>query len=252
MLNWPSALASKLITVLSIKPGSRLLGQSIFNPHWNTHFTSLVDVGFGTGESLLYILSSVGGIQPIHLTGLTDNPSHCERARQRIHSRFPDHEKDVCLVAADAISHGSPNHPLSSSSEFQPFDAIMALDCAYHFNTRQRFLEQSFSRLTSGGRIALADICFSEGSLTTVRTRATTSLLRMMPMPNRISVKEYRQQMETAGYIDVTIENITTDVFPAFISFLKGQGLNWWLFATIFQIYTSSGAQYVVVSGRKP
>jgi SAM-dependent methyltransferase len=212
----------------------------------------MLDVGFGTGESLLYILSSVGVAQPIRLTGLTDNASHCERARQRIHSRFPDSEKGVCLVAADAISNGSPDHPLSSPSTFDSFDAIMALDCAYHFNTRQRFLEQSFSRLNSGGRIALADICFSEASLTTVRTRVTTSILRMMPISNRISVKEYRQGMEAAGYIDVTIENITNDVFPAFISFLKGQGMKWWLFAFIFQIYTSSGAQYVVVSGRKP
>ncbi|KAH6917326.1 hypothetical protein BKA70DRAFT_1395150 [Coprinopsis sp. MPI-PUGE-AT-0042] len=207
------ALASKLISVLSTKPGSHVLGS-----------------------------------EPVHLTGVTNVPSHCERARQRIHSRFPDLEKHVCLVTADAISNGSPDHPLSSSSTFQPFDAIMALDCAYHFTTRQKFLEQSFSRLNSGGRIALADICFNGASLTTLRTRVTTSLLRMMPLSNRISVDEYRQQMEATGYTDVSIEDITADVFPAFISFLKRQSLTWWLFGSVLQIYTSSGAQYLRAS----
>ncbi|EFI28624.1 methyltransferase [Coprinopsis cinerea okayama7 len=143
----------------------------------------------------------------------------------------------VSLVNADAISDGAPDHPLSPTTLFPPFDAILALDCAYHFNSRRLFLEQSFARLNPGGRIALADICFSKNDLDTFKTRLVTSLLRMMPLCNRVSLEEYQLHMQQTGYEEVEVEDITADVFSPFIAFLKTQGFGWWTFAVMLDVY---------------
>ncbi|TFK30497.1 S-adenosyl-L-methionine-dependent methyltransferase [Coprinopsis marcescibilis] len=233
------ALAQNLVVAAAIKPNANIL-----------------DVGFGTGESILFLLSDPDVPQPKKITGITNVSAQCERAKRRVANAWPQFaegaEQRVFLYTADAICDGSQDHPLSSPDTDSSFDAVLALDCAYHFNTRWRFLHQSFSKLTPGGRIALADICFAPQGLSSLKTRLVTSTLRMMPMHNRTTVLEYRTRMQDAGFEDIVIENITSDVFPRFIQFLKRQGWNWWIFGTILQIYVSTGCQYVVVSGRKP
>jgi hypothetical protein len=74
-----------------------------------------------------------------------------------------------------------------------------------------------------------------------------------MPLENRISVEGLAKQMrDDIGFDDVVYEDITEVVFPHFIPFLKSRGVGWWLFALVLQLYTSSGARFVVISGRRP
>lgn len=129
---------------------------------------------------------------------------------------------------------------------------MLALDCAYHFDTRRTFLEQTFRKLAPGGRVALADICFSAEALKSTRTKVITSIARLMPPRNLISNAKYVASLKEIGYVDVTLEDITPDVFPSFIAFLKGRGIGWWLFGTSLRWYTSAGAKFVIVSGQKP
>ena len=132
------------------------------------------------------------------------------------------------------------------------FDSVLALDCAYHFDTRRTFLEQIFEKLAPGGKVALADICFSVEALKNTRTKIVTSIARLMPSQNLVSDASYVASLKEIGYVDVTLEDITSDVFPYFIAFLKGRGIGWWIFGTSLQWYTSAGAKFVIVSGQKP
>lgn len=227
------ALALKLISEARLKVGGKVL-----------------DVGYGTGQSLVLLLSNDSVPRPSRLVGVTSLETHCERSKGRI-MKLQKQNIQVDLYSADAVcDESNKSHPLHPESEVY-FNSILALDCAYHFDTRRRFLGQSFEKLAPGGRIALADICFAPSALKSLKTRLITSLLRVMPSANMISTEEYVQDMLQIGFVDVVLEDITEDVFPGFVKFLKGRGWGWWIFGYIFQWYAIAGARFVIVGGSK-
>jgi hypothetical protein len=156
----------------------------------------------------------------------------------------------VSLYHGDAVFRPlATDHPLDPSSASPPFTSILALDCAFHFNTRHDFLGQAFARLSSGGRVALADICFSPAALQRRWIALVTATV--MPTANMISPENYVQDMQKLGFVDVVMEDVTDDVFPGFIAFLQSRGIVWWIFGAIFRWYTSLGVRFVVVAGTR-
>ncbi|KAG6850500.1 hypothetical protein H0H93_012501 [Arthromyces matolae] len=207
----------------------------------------VLDVGHGTGESLVVLLSRPN-IRPISVTGITSLPAHHYRSRKRVDkliASLPTPTPEVNLFLGDAIFRSSQaGHPLNPSMP-RKFNRILALDCAYHFNTRQDFLQQAYCKLaTHGARIALADICFDAASFD---SRLLSLVFRLMPRHNMVSKTHYVTQMKDIGYVDVELEDITDDVFPGFAKFLRTQGLGWALFATIIEWWhMKAGARFVI------
>ena len=76
--------------------------------------------------------------------------------------------------------------------------------------------------------------------------------MKLMPAENLISDKEYIAQLEEIGFVDVNLEDITPDVFPGFVRFLKSRKWGWWVFGSVIDWYATAGAKFVIVSGRKP
>ncbi|KAJ3762857.1 hypothetical protein EV360DRAFT_34776 [Lentinula raphanica] len=142
-------------------------------------------------------------------------------------------------------------HPLNPSSTSNRFNSILALDCAYHFQTRELFLRQSFHQLLPNGRIALADICFSNALPMNPWVRLIRRVLKLMPQENAISIDDYIRCLEQIGYEDAKIEDISEDVFPGFVAFLKSRGLGWWLFGFVMYQYYSAGARFVIASASR-
>lgn len=210
---------------------------------------SLLDVGHGTGESLLLLLSEPSLPRLSHLVGITSLKVHHDRSRARIRSMSgPIKPTTVDLHATNAVHDGSYTlHPLSPYSP-QRFDSILALDCAYHFRTRKLFLEQSFARLSPGGSIALADMCFADSH----RIKILTRVFGTVPAENVISKEDYIKQMQEIGYVDVILEDISDDVFPGFVRFLKDRGWGWWIFGAVMNVYYREGLRFVIVSGTRP
>ncbi|KAF7320421.1 CBS-domain-containing protein [Mycena kentingensis (nom. inval.)] len=200
------ALALKLVEVVRLKAGARIL-----------------DVGHGSGDSLLMLLSHPAVPRPSHLSGITSLPAHHKRSQARTAQVGTD--IPVTLYAGDAVLRaGILNHPFAVG---KTYDAILALDCAYHFNTRRDFLQQAFAALAPGGSIGLADICFA--SPETTRMRIAKTILRLMPVANAISMDEYVAQLQTIGFTDVHMEDMSKDVFGGFIGFLgKQKGVGFW------------------------
>ncbi|KAJ6503487.1 S-adenosyl-L-methionine-dependent methyltransferase [Mycena vitilis] len=227
------ALALKLVEAARCKPRGRVL-----------------DVGHGTGESLIMLLTHPSVPRPAQLTGITSLPSHQQRSQARV-ARL-DQPVPVVLHAGDAIYRpGSRGHPLDRSSEGDRFDTILALDCAYHFRPRVEFLRQAHNCLRPGGALALADICFSPGALQTPWTRCVGAVLRLMPRENMLSTDEYVAQMRGVGFTDVRLEDITENVFPGFVSFLSKRGIGWWIFTRVFNVFRGTGARFVIIAGIK-
>ena len=212
------------------------------------------DVGHGTGESLIFLLSGLHVPRPSRLTGITSLVEHHRRACDRItrlQPSLPDPKPEVTLYAGDAVYRRRElDHPLNPSSSGS-FDAILALDCAYHFNTRLTFLDQSLAKLTPGGRIALADICFDPIAFGSWQAWSITSFFKLMPKQNMVTKDEYVSVMEELGYVDVQMQDITEDVFTGFVRFLKGKGWAWKGLAIVIEWYANAGARFVIVSGAR-
>ncbi|THV04886.1 S-adenosyl-L-methionine-dependent methyltransferase [Dendrothele bispora CBS 962.96] len=226
------ALALKLVQAARIKQGAKVL-----------------DVGHGSGESLIFLLSDSSVPRPSSLTGITSLAVHHDRSRERVSRLQVPSEVEVNLYHGDAVYRPQAiNHPLSPNSIIN-YDGILALDCAYHFKTRKDFLRQSFEHLTPGGRIALADICLDASRLKSWKRYFLFSVLRVMPLENGISMDQYVEELKNIGYVNVTIEDISEDVFPGFVRFLKGRGLGWKIFGHSMEWLYRSGARFVVASG---
>lgn len=213
-----SALATKVIQAIDYptKEGMRIL-----------------DVGHGTGDSLLLLLEHY---KPKQLVGITSLAEHSTRSAARMKNTGA-----VKLFTGDAVCREQQvDHPLKTGK----YDVVYALDCIYHFRTRRLFLQQVFDALNEGGRVGFTDIAFTPG----FPTISLASLLSLSA-PRENVVSDVRTELEEIGYVDVRVEDITEDVFPGFSKFLKPRGLAWWMFAWVMG--NVKDTRYLVISATK-
>jgi 2-polyprenyl-3-methyl-5-hydroxy-6-metoxy-1,4-benzoquinol methylase len=158
----------------------------------------------------------------------------------------------VILHEGDAICRtSSSHHPLSPTNQ-DVFDTIIAIDCAYHFRERTTFLRQSFSKLAPGGRISLADICFSSSPQDSLLL-SLFSFVGVIPGANIVTVEQYVRDLQVIGYVDVHVEDITRWVFPGFSGYLKSQRSGKWrLFGSMVGMFANIGARFIIATGTKP
>lgn len=84
------------------------------------------------------------------------------------------------------------------------FDAVVCIEAAFHFETREDFLREAFRVLRPGGTLALADII--------ARSRAGR-----IPHANMVrDLDEYRAVLERTGFVDVRLEDRTTETWDRF------------------------------------
>lgn len=87
------------------------------------------------------------------------------------------------------------------------FDSILCIEAAMHFETRQKFLEQSFRVLKSGGYLVLSDI------LLTSKERLTQLPMYHSPDNHIATVDEYYQLLSDAGFSSIVIKDKSRDVW---------------------------------------
>lgn len=172
--------------------------------------TRLIDVGFGCGDQVLHWIRRYGLRQ---VAGLNLSRSQTELARRRVaQSGYPD--------IADRLQQGSADSlgDWASRTGQAPVDAIVALDCAYHFPSRSDFLRQAAGVLRPAGRLALSDLVLAR-PVPALHRRA---LLRVMagfsriPPQNLVSQDVYRAQWREAGLEVEVLEDLTDHVFRPF------------------------------------
>lgn len=205
----------------------------------------LLDVGHACGDSLLLQLSSGELPRPATLTGITSLRVQHDRARSRVQATRTDTPVD--LFVGDAVYRGSQDHPLAPRS--RQYTSILAIDCAYHFDTRELFLRQAFAKLAPGGYVALADLAVDP--LPPLLIRLVLSALVGVRLSNMLTPDEYAATLRRIGYDDVQVDDISSNVFPGFISFLQSRGGAWRLFSYMPKMWAASGGRFVLVRARK-
>jgi ubiquinone/menaquinone biosynthesis C-methylase UbiE len=213
----------------------------------------VLDCGFGFADQDLYWAER---FKPKRIVGLNVTKVQVEKGRRRVDDRGLSDTIDLRYGSATAIA-------LDSST----FDKVLALETAFHFDTREHFFHEAFRVLRPGGRLAIADIVPSDvvpsGMVATLEDKVGRYLWGI-PSANQYPISVYRQKLEDAGFTHVEIRSIRQHVFAPLAKYLTDRiedplvkarmnplvrGI-WIGSLNVFK--SSSGPDYVIASADKP
>jgi cyclopropane fatty-acyl-phospholipid synthase-like methyltransferase len=215
----------------------------------------LLDVGFGFGDQDLYWWAHY---KPQRIIGLNLTRYQVTIARQRV-LKFN-------LASVIDLRHGSATAmPIAAHS----VDKVTALECAFHFRSRERFFVEAFRTLRPGGQLALADI------IPTPRARSWQRRILQwlswhllaskfsIPQENAYGIDEYEAKLAAIGFSAIHIESIRDDVYEPVHHYLRDhpevtERFHPFLAAVIrFMLrfeadWVYAGLDYVIVTATKP
>lgn len=167
---------------------------------------AVLDAGCGFGDQDARWMQRYS---PARIVAINVTDIQLEEARRR--NALPGIEYRKCsATAVDEADAG--------------FDAVVSLEAAFHFDSRETFLREAFRLLREGGRLGVVDLLPREqgGLLLTGGLRgAAERWLYQVPSANVYGVTRYREILESIGFKDIQIRSIREQVFPGFLKHVQ-------------------------------
>jgi len=211
----------------------------------------VLDVGFGFADQDIYWTRHFA---PKRIIGLNITPEQVRVARERV--REAGLEDRIDLREGSATATGLPDACC---------DVVIALECAFHFDTREGFFAEAARLLRPGGRLVLAD-SIPAGPDVDPRRHPLRAFLNdairaalAVPRANVYPRDVYASKLAAAGFDEVRVDSIRDQVFPGWYRALfEDPGLRQrlgpvgWLLRRFPKTELHEGFDYVLASARRP
>jgi len=171
----------------------------------------VLDVGCGFGGTVASLNEKW---RDLDLIGLNLDPRQLERAAARVTPREGNRIRWIC---ADACELPVGEQGLEEGG----LDAVLAVECIFHFPSRDRFFAQAARVLRPGGRLALSDFVpappmrpflgAGSGGLAGNLITATYGTV-----DSRCSPRSYRELARRHGFRSVLDQDITRGTLPTY------------------------------------
>ncbi|KNC50774.1 uncharacterized protein AMSG_06668 [Thecamonas trahens ATCC 50062] len=176
----------------------------------------VVDVGCGCGDALERWLSVHGASSAL---GITAAPQQAAIASARLEASGATAGR-VVLARAEELEDvvaGDGRRP----------HAILALDAAYHFATREAFAAAAARVLAPGGVLATAGLMAAVpwDELSVCRKALLACVLAAGGVPRAnfaYDAAGWRSKLEALGFVSVVVDDVTDGVFAGFDQFMAG------------------------------
>jgi ubiquinone/menaquinone biosynthesis C-methylase UbiE len=165
----------------------------------------VVDAGCGFGDQD-YRIATLR--HPASIVALNITDKQLAYARERF--AHPAIEFRKCSATSITVPDGC-------------IDAVVSIEAAFHFDTRESFLQEAYRVLRPGARLSVADIVplqrdgrLLKGGLNQIIARQ----VYQVPSANLYGVEEYERILVASGFRDVAISSIRDRVFPGFSGYM--------------------------------
>ena len=177
----------------------------------------ILEVGCGFGGTLGSLNDRFSNLE---LVGLNIDDRQLARAREQVQ---PRNNNRVEFILADACEI-----PFADSS----FDAVIAVECIFHFPSRARFFSEARRVLRSPGNLALSDFVPQAWALPFIKLSKPllkSSVTKVFGyVDGDFTLDNYRHLARETGFVPRLEEDITVNTmptYPALRSMQKKRGL---------------------------
>lgn len=160
---------------------------------------SILDVGSGFCQPAIYIAQKKLGVK-IHSINIQDE--QIEIALRRISNLSLN--ETICVSNCSATSLDFPH---------QSFDVVFALESAFHFDTREKFLQEAYRVLKPKGRLIMADM-LAESNLKVDLSQQAFIKNYGVPIDNLIDINTFRNQLIYNQFKINQLFSIKEKVYP--------------------------------------